>query len=154
MNINQSVIYISFLLFLSGCVAFPAPHTRQVIPEISGQVTLNKQPISGATVNLYKEKKVNQCDDTKYRVDTDKNGQFRYKGKKDIRLFYQFGDPIETWGLCIIYSGKHYNGWTAHDIGYVPSIIVVNCELSDRNNENDDGYLAEGVGICKITIRM
>ena len=102
---------------------------------------------------MYKQKSLHQCNNTKHRVETDTSGQFRFKGNKDFRLFYQFGDPIETWGICIIHLGKQYNGWTAQGIGNTPSEIALNCELAKNNEEMNETMFVDGFGICQINIK-
>jgi len=145
MNKFWKITIALIVLSLTGCMAIPAPHTRQVIPEVNGLITLNNQPVVGAEIRLYKQKKLNQCSESKYMSLSDEKGRFYFKGNRDFRFLIVVGDPVTSWGMCIRYQNQDYKGWTFKRIGYAPKEISVNCELTAEANE-----IGFGVGICEV----
>ncbi|MCX7553644.1 hypothetical protein OS175_07115 [Marinicella sp. S1101] len=149
MNLYRNFFGLFIVITISGCVAMPAPHTRQVIPEANGIVTFNQIPVVGAEVHLHKIKGKNHCGESKFSTKTDKDGKFYFKGNKDFRFFIVFGDPLETWGFCIKHEDKYYNGWTAQGIGYSPLKITAKCDLKNQR-KLDDNVIYDGFGICEV----
>ena len=138
-------------MLISGCVAMPAPHSRQVIPEANGIVTINQSPVEGADIYLYKYLDNNECTDSKFAATTNELGKFYFKGNKDFKFFKVFGDHLELWGFCIKYQDRFYNGWSAHGIGYAPKLITVNCELTSLQETDEKVFHPDGSGICEVT---
>jgi hypothetical protein len=151
MKIINGLLGTVAVMLISGCVVMPAPHSRQVIPEVNGFVTMNHAPVKGAKIYFYKSIDKDQCIDSTFVSKTNENGKFYFKGNKDFRLFLVFGDPAESWGFCIKYQGRYYKGWSAHGIGYSPNLIDVNCELSNLEDPDEKVIHPDGSGICQVS---
>lgn len=124
MTTKRIAILISASIALSGC--FPAPHRSQVIPEISGVVTQNGRPVTGAEIRVryrYGE------DHTIVIGKTNAQGEFSYSGKKKFHLFVFIGDPGYDWTLIIQSQASETVGFADKGLGYVPEHIRFTCKL-------------------------
>jgi hypothetical protein len=66
-------------VLLSGCAAFPWPHTVQKLPTIAGTVTDGGLPVKGARVCV-SEGRLCSCADPAHVAFTNRSGFFKVRG--------------------------------------------------------------------------
>jgi hypothetical protein len=133
---------------LSGCVAIPDPGNVLVVPEISGTVTRDGNPVPNVRVSYHRILEGGGCKSSKDQVYTDETGAFRISTRDEFRFWLVFGDPSNTWGICLAGVGLEVIGWRGEGIGIPPSHAEFNCELSASVERTE-----RGVGVCRRASR-
>ncbi len=132
-------LQVALLVVSSACV--PLPHFETRMPHVSGVVTLNGAPLSGATVRI-SDSPAGDWSCSKGAVATsatDSSGHFDLKASKKFRLVRPLiGDPIYTNQLCIINGEKVYLGYTEGGVGYPPDSLSLSCRIDSGSRPVDD----------------
>lgn len=124
-------------VFFAACV--PCPHSYTKTPCVSGTVTKNGVPLSGAKVMISHEYNDNLCGMAVKSATTDADGNFKLSKTRGFGLFVTMGDHIYKNQICIETGGKKYIGYTICGIGYPPRSIKLKCDIDSGRgfvNEN------------------
>lgn len=118
----------SFLLIgtlvLAGCAPFP--NMRYYAPSIVGVVMQDGKPVGGAEI------RVSTAFSNEIRETTAApNGRFKTESIRRLLLTSTLiGDPLYGYTVEIRSAGIVYKGFVDLSVGYAPSTISLNCDLS------------------------
>jgi len=130
--IKTRIITSMLMLICSGCL--PCPHFEVKVPTVTGNITRDDKPLSGATIRISEEGdwSCNQAVAAISRTDT--VGNFDLKEKKEFRFIRSFiGDPYYINQLCIIIDQEVYLGYLARGVGYPPERLHIKCRINQES---------------------
>lgn len=100
-------------------------------PEITGVLTLNGAPVSGAAV--YVQSDANDFCNASPRVGrSDEQGRFEVAADRRLELYspISFGDRGSGWRVCFDHEGRYYLGYTDLRWGLPPERARLECDLA------------------------
>lgn len=127
--ITIKTLSLLLILLCFGCV--PYLHYETKVSQVTGLVTRDGTPLSGATLRL-SEKYHWSCNESVVSVSTtDLQGRFELKGKELFRLTRTvLGDPYYTNQLCIITEQGIFLGFLTGGVGHPPESLSVLCSIN------------------------
>jgi hypothetical protein len=138
----RSVLLI-FTLVVAGCV--PWPHREQIVPAVSGVITIDGRPAQGVDVYLHEDMRgqpPTACGPSENATVTAEDGRFRFESIRRTRMFLAVGDWVSPWALCM---GPKGNTVGFRHLGFGPGPDGnFRCDLQSTPEESGWGY-----GICK-----
>lgn len=126
------IVTILLMLLCEGCV--PSPHFRIEVSHVTGNVTKDSKPLSGAIVRI-SEQSDWSCNKAVAAISkTDFEGNFELKGKKTFRSVRPLiGDPYYINQICIISGEETFLGYLLSAIGYPPETLRLKCEINSES---------------------
>ncbi len=111
-------------LGLAGCVPFP--NMRYYAPTISGVVMQDGKPAGGAEIRV----SAHVSSEVRAAI-AGPDGRFNTESIRKLQLTATLiGDPLYGYTVEIRSAGNVYSGFVDFSVGYAPSAIRLNCDLS------------------------
>jgi len=126
------VIAVLLMLLCAGCL--PYPHFQVEVSKVTGTVTRDGKPLSGATVRI-SEQSDWSCSKAIAEISrTDSQGKIEINGKKMFRLIRPFmGDPFYVNQLCIVTEEETYLGFLRGGVGFPPEKLNIKCDITSES---------------------
>ncbi len=150
---RKIVLQIACLAFCCACVPFP--HYETKMPRVSGVVTKNATPLSGATVTISDSRTGGwSCSkDVVATTITDSSGYFYLKAMKDFRVVRTvIGDQYYINPVCIITGETTFLGYVAKGVGYPPESLSVSCRIDSESKPVDEKTFSSSATILQYAI--
>ena len=135
------------LLGLGGCA--PVPHFETVAPEISGQISVCREPMVGLAVSYTHQKVLGDpdCSVIDATATTGEDGRFTLERARDFRFWVSMGDPGYYYEICAKQVDQWVLLWSKKDFGFVETPAEISCDLEAPLDEEDS---RGGRGRCSI----
>lgn len=126
------IVTILLMLLCSGCL--PYPHFEVVVSNVTGNVTRDGKPLSGATVRISNQPDWSCNKAVADITTTDSEGNFDLKGKKKFRFVRPLiGDPYYNNQVCIISGEETFLGYLQGSVGFQPEKLQIKCTINSES---------------------
>jgi hypothetical protein len=135
-----AIIVLLLLSLCSGCV--PYPHFERLTPAVTGTITMNGQPLSGAIIKISDTSSFEGGDgkcskNVMATASSDSYGHFKLKNGNTFRFFGVMFNVYRS-ELCIVANGETYLGYYIMTDFREPGHISLQCSLGITNESSNN----------------